>query len=190
MKNKDNLTPFSRRSFIGYLSGLIAGIGLIGAAKPPLNTNNKQKKNLFDPLSPEEEKIVNASEMAREIVTLPAKGFSCAGAILTSVLKYMDKPENIADAAAAFGGGMGQKDLCGFLTGGIMAIGIAAGMKHKGRKEIKAHARKLTEEFWTWWKSMAPLHCYELSPNYKNNKEGFYNMAKRVAVKIESLIKT
>ena len=186
MKNKDNLRHFSRRSFIGCLSGLAAGARLMGAAKPPLKSNDKQKKNLYDPLTPEEEKIINASEMAKEIVKRPAKGFSCAGAILASALKYMDKPENIADAAAAFGGGIGHKDLCGFLTGGIMAIGIAAGMKHKERKEMKAHARKLTKEFWAWWKSMAPLHCHELSPNY--NKEGFYNMAKRVAVKIETLI--
>lgn len=184
MRNHNNSKQLTRRKFLGSFTGLMAGTGLMGAVRYP--GSKKQGRNIYDPLTAEEEKIINASRMVKEIEKLPGKGFSCAGSIFMAALKYMNKPGNIVDAAAAFGGGMGQRDLCGFLTGGIMALGISAGRHHKERKEIKAHARKLTKEYWAWWQSMAPLHCADLRTKY--DRQGFNNMLKRVAVKIEELI--
>ncbi len=184
MNNDTSIRPYSRRSFIRYVSGLAAGAGLMGASGAPLL--GEGKKNLYDPLTKEEEKAASESAMVREIVTLPEKGFSCAGAILTASLKHMKKPEYIADAAAAFGGGMGHKDLCGLLTGGIMAIGVSAGRHYQERKKIKAYARQLTQEYWKWWESYGPLHCRQLRSQY--DRQGFYNMLKRAALKIEELI--
>jgi hypothetical protein len=40
-----------------------------------------------------------------------------------AALKYLKKPEEYLHSAAAFGGGMAHYDLCGFLTGGIIALG-------------------------------------------------------------------
>lgn len=177
------LKQFTRRGFWGYFTGLTAAIGLKGAVDSPLN--KPPQKNLYDPLTPEEEKVINSSEMVKEILNL--EGYSCAESILLATLKYLKKPEEYVYSAAAFGGGMGHYDLCGFLTGGLMALGNAAGAYHKDRKKMKAQIGKMVKEYWEWWESLAPLHCYQLKPKY--NEEGFINMKKRIAAKIEELIK-
>lgn len=181
--SNNHLKQFTRRSFLGCCTGLAATVGLNGTVgsildKPP-------QKSLYDPLTPEEEKIINSSEMVKEILNL--KGYSCAESILLAALKYLKKPGEFLHSAAAFGGGMGHFDLCGFLTGGFMALGNAAAAHHKDRKTMKARASKMSGEYWNWWESWAPIHCYQLKPKY--NKDNFVNMKKRVAAKIEELIK-
>ena len=182
MNNKD-LKQFTRRSFLGCFTGLAAAVGLKGAIgsvldKPP-------QKNLYDPLTPEEEKVINSSEMVKKILNL--NGYNCAESILLAALKYLKKPGEFLYSAAAFGGGMGHYDLCGLLTGGFMALGNAAGFHHKDRKKMKARLGKMTKEYWNWWESWAPLHCYQLKPKY--DKDTYINMQKRAAAKIEELIK-
>jgi C_GCAxxG_C_C family probable redox protein len=181
--SSNHLKQFTRRSFLGCFTGLAAVMGLKGAIDSPLN--KPPQKSLYDPLTPEEEKVVNSSEMVKEILNM--KGYSCAESILLAALKYLKKPEEFVYSAAAFGGGMGHNDLCGFLTGGLMALGNAAGAHHKDRKKMKAQAGKMTKEYWKWWESLAPLHCYQLKPKY--DEDGFINMKKRIAAKIEELIK-
>jgi hypothetical protein len=68
--------------------------------------------------------------MAQEIAALNGKGHPCSEMILLAALRHFELPENHLDAAAVFGGGVGKRDLCGLLTGGLMAIGIAAGSKY------------------------------------------------------------
>ena len=65
-------------------------------------------------------------------------------------------PESHAWAAAGFGGGMGQRDLCGFLTGGFMGIGFAVGGLDLERKEAKARSRPAFQQYWEWWQTQAP----------------------------------
>jgi len=180
--SSNHLKQFTRRSFLGCFTGLAAAIGLKGAIDSPLN--KPPQKSLYDPLTPEEEKVVNSSQMVKEILNM--KGYSCAESILLAALRYLKKPEEYLHSAASFGGGMTQSDLCGYLTGGIMALGNAAGAHHKDRKIMKAQAGKMTKEYWKWWESWAPLHCYQLRPKY--DKGGSINMKKRVAAKIEELI--
>ncbi|UCH95520.1 MAG: C_GCAxxG_C_C family protein [Candidatus Aminicenantes bacterium] len=179
----NDLKQFTRRGFLGCFSGLAAALALKGAVGSTLD--KPPQKGLYDPLNPEEEKIINSSKMAKEIVTL--EGYNCAESILLAALKYLKKPEEFLHSAAAFGGGMGHYDLCGLLTGGFMALGIAAGTHHQDRKEMKSQAKKMTKEYWNWWESWAPLHCYQLKPKY--DKDVYINMKKRVAAKIEELIK-
>jgi C_GCAxxG_C_C family probable redox protein len=178
-----NFNQFTRRSFFGCFTGLAAAVTLKGTIGSPLD--KPPQKSIYDPLTPEEEKIINSSEMVKEILNL--KGYSCAESILLAALKYLKKPEEFLYSAATFGGGMGHDDLCGFLTGGLMALGNAAGVQYKDRKKMKAQAGKMSKKFWKWWESWAPLHCYQLKTKY--DKDGFVNMKKRVAAKIEELIK-
>jgi hypothetical protein len=56
MSNND-LKQFTRRVFWGCVTGLAAAIGLKGAIDSPLN--KPPQKNLYDPLTPEEEKVIN-----------------------------------------------------------------------------------------------------------------------------------
>jgi len=90
-------------------------------------------------------------------------------------------------AAAGFGGGMGRRDLCGLLTGGIMTIGFAGGKIHDNRDSMRGYVRAATGEYWSWWESRAPLHCRELRDQYNGTTE-YLRMCKRVAVKLEDLI--
>jgi C_GCAxxG_C_C family probable redox protein len=177
-----NDTNVTRRSFVGCCAGLAVTAQLRGADDSA--PKKLPQKSLFDPLTSEEEKAAALSVMAKEI--LNAKGCSCAESVLLAALRYLKQPEELLHAAAAFGGGMGQRDLCGLLTGGFMALGNAAGAHHKDRSKMKAHASKMTKEYWKWWQAWAPLHCRELKPQY--GKLGYVNMKKRVAAKIEELI--
>jgi hypothetical protein len=180
--SSNHLKQFSRRSFLGCFTGLAAALGLKGAIDSPLN--KPPQKGIYDPLTPGEEKIIDSSGMVKEILNLT--GYSCAESILLAALKYLKKPEAFLHSAAAFGAGMGHYDLCGFLTGGIMALGNAAGSHHQDRKKMKERAGKMAKEYWKWWESWAPLHCYQLKPQY--DEGGFVNLQKRVAAKIEELI--
>jgi hypothetical protein len=103
-------------------------------------------------------------------------------------MRYLKKPEDLIWVAAAFGGGLNNKDLCGFLTSGEMAIGIYSGglkMDRKGAKEIcTAKAR----EFWQWWLSQAPLHCAEILEG-RTSKKVCVRLGKLASAKLEELIK-
>ena len=68
-----------------------------------------------------------------------------------------------------------------------MALGNAAAAQHDDRGKMKPQAKRMTDEYWQWWQSLAPLHCHELKPLY--DKDGYVNMKKRVAMKIEELIR-
>lgn len=125
--------------------------------------------------------------MAADIVNYPKKGMNCSGSILSASLKYLGKNHEIAHAASSFGGGIGRADLCGLFTGGHMAIGVAAGMIHQDIKQRQKAAREISNQYWDWWESLAPIHCKDLRPQYDN--EGYARMIQRVALKMEELIK-
>ena len=100
--------------------------------------------------------------MAREILGYFSEGYSCAEAMLMVSLRRLDKPEALVWAAAGFGGGMGRRDLCGFLTGGAMGIGLAAGELHLGREEAKDRCSRAVRSYWEWWDLQAPAKCEDI----------------------------
>jgi hypothetical protein len=53
-----------------------------------------------------------------------------------------------------------HKEDCGFLTAGIMNLGLAAGRLKIERKEAKEWNKQKVNEYWAWWISQAPLRCY------------------------------
>jgi hypothetical protein len=125
--------------------------------------------------------------MAKDIENYAGKGYSCAESIYVVSLNALDRPEEWLHAAAVFGGGLGKRDLCGLLTGGMMAIGVAGGKLHPNRKDAKDWAREASSSYWDWWESMAPLHCRDLRTKYEG-KDEYLRMCKRAAFKIEQLI--
>lgn len=96
-------------------------------------------------------------------------GFWSADSLLLSAAKYLKEPEDIVRLATGFGGGMGQKNLCGFLTGGFMAIGLFAGPTKGSDKASRQKCQNFCKEYFDWWSQNYKLTCKEIgSPcNYK-----------------------
>jgi hypothetical protein len=132
--------------------------------------------------------MVNNSTMARDMDNYWLKGYSCAECELMVVLRFMRKPEDLVWAAAGFGGGMGHQDICGFLTAGIMAIGLHAGSLKIDKKEAKALCSQKLNEYWNWWTSTAPLHCREIREGRKDHNV-CQRLGKLASAQLESLLK-
>jgi hypothetical protein len=115
------------------------------------------------------------------------RGLGCAEICLAACCDYMGESDSWLDAAAVFSGGFGKGDLCGFLTGGLMAVGIAAGRLHQERAAVKQYARPLKDEYWAWWTDRGPLRCSQLRTLYEG-REQFVRMAQRATAKLEELI--
>jgi len=66
-------------------------------------------------------------------------GLNCAESVLQSVLEYTDGHQGSAyyRLATPFGGGIGgcHEELCGALSGGVMAIGYLTGRNHPDQDE-------------------------------------------------------
>jgi C_GCAxxG_C_C family probable redox protein len=80
-------------------------------------------------------------------------GFHCAEAVLKSIIEAYgnDIGKDIPKAATAFGGGVGRtkQEMCGALTGGIIALGCLWGRSEPGVDWTDASelAAKLRERF-------------------------------------------
>ncbi len=90
-------------------------------------------------------------------------GFWSADSIFLSAIKSLKQPEDLVRIATPFGGGMGQGDLCGYLTGGHMAIGLFAGAKNGSDKDSRKTCVRLAKEYSDWWTKNYPLHCREIN---------------------------
>ena len=80
------------------------------------------------------------------------KGFNCAQSVLCSVGAYTGLDEKTALAiAAGFGGGCRCGEICGAVSGAIMALGICCpyidGRDLERKEEIAAYSRTLTGFF-------------------------------------------
>lgn len=184
MKNK-KIKDFSRRDFLWALSGM--------AAVPAVFTRtfggaqDKPKKPLAELFSPEEWEHLKKSVMAVEIDGYFGHGYSCSEAILLVALRQLEIDEKMFWAGTAYGGGLGQKDLCGFLTGGMMAIGLAAGKTPLEHREAKKFCSAVAKEFWEWWKSEYPLRCACIVVK-EEDRAKCRPMGPRTAAKLEELL--
>jgi hypothetical protein len=127
--------------------------------------------------------------MAKDIGTYFGQDFSCAESLLMASLRHLGKPEEWVWAAAGFGGGMYKRDLCGFLTGGIMALGFASGIREMPRKEAKEYCGDLVEKYWGWWGLQAPYHCAEIREG-QTTYEVCRNLGLLSAAKIEEFLES
>lgn len=155
-----DVSPLSRRAFLAGVPGVMT----LGLIDPPAYSGpfRQTTRSLPDALSPEEQTRVKRSSMSGELDRYFGQGYSCSESILMVSLRYLNLPEETVWAAAGFGGGMGQRDLCGFLTGGIMGLGLAAGALDVPREEAKARCASSVRLFWTWWNGQAPPRCADI----------------------------
>jgi len=186
MRKSENLI-LSRRVFIASASSLLVGSRL--SAMFPFSANLSQvSQELREELTPEELKLIEKSTMAEDLMNYFGKGYSCAESLLMVSLRLLGKSEDMVWAAAGYGGGLYHKDLCGFLTAGIMGIGFSAGMLKKERKEAKEYSSRLVKQYWKWWISQAPLHCSEIRKKGTSSKV-CRRLGQLSAAKVEELIK-
>lgn len=183
---KNGRLEIPRRAFMSSVPGLLLGAGLL--SKPTFGFYQEQPE-LKDKLTEEELKWVEDSVMAEELTNYFGKGYSCAESLLMVSLRFLKKPEELVWAAAGFGGGMYHKDLCGFLTAGIMAIGFSSGMLDKERKEAKLHCGQQVKKYWKWWQSVAPLRCADIRTEGTSSKVCI-RLGHLAAAKTEELIKS
>jgi len=144
--------------------------------------------DLPEELTSEELARVKNSVMSEDMQNFWGKGYSCAETGLVVALRFMKKPEDLVWAAAGFGGGMGHQDLCGFLTAGIMAVGLHAGDLKMEKSAAKRQCSQAVHEYWTWWLEAAPLHC----PEIREGHQGFnvcHRIGRLAAAKLEGLLK-
>ena len=93
------------------------------------------------------------------------EGFWSADSLFLSALKYLKQPEDLVRIATGFGGGMLQKDLCGYVTGGVMAIGL--GLINYNPRTDNPEARKVvtaaTKQFYRWFEAeIGHARCYDI----------------------------
>lgn len=155
--------------------------------RPILPPQQVQGPGFIAPFTAEEAGAVAASSMAQEIARINGQGYPCSEMILLAALRRFQLPENHLDAAAVFGGGVGKRDLCGLLTGGLMAIGIAAGQKYPDRSQVHQVGRAASNAYWEWWLTRGDLHCMGYGTVHESSEE-FLRMCQRTAVKLEAVM--
>ncbi len=193
----------SRRRFVGALPLTVLGAPSVLAAveRGPgceatgrecgagHGTSDRQElpPGFIGPFSGEEAAAVAASPMARDIATFSGQGYPCSEMMLLAALRRFDLPEDHLPAAAVFGGGVGKRDLCGLLTGGLMAIGFVAAELHPDRRAMRQAGRQASNAYWDWWTSRGDLHCMGPGTTHETSEE-FVRMCQRTALKLEEVI--
>lgn len=187
MKKSDALF-MPRRKFIASAPFLMLGSRLL--TEPEfVRPSSRALQELKEELTPAESKLVESSALAQDLKNYFHKGYSCAESIWMVSLNFLKKSKNLVWIAGGFGGGLRHRDLCGFLTGGVMAIGLSSGKLNMGRDATKAICDRKVEEYWQWWASTAPLHCSEIRAENRTSRTCF-RLGQLASVKLEELIKS
>ncbi len=98
------------------------------------------------------------------------KGYNCCQSVLSAFTDRFDIPEEAAlRVGAGFGSGAGTGELCGALTGGIMALDLLAagdvtGDPAAAKRRAAARAKELQQRF---SERFGALRCRELLKNEK-----------------------
>jgi hypothetical protein len=175
----------SRRRFINAVSPL--AVGCLGLPTFGRQLISQEKPGFWGEFTSVERSAIDSSVMAQDLPNFIGHGYGCAECALIVGLRYLGEPEERLGAAAVFSGGFGKGDLCGFFTGSMMSIGIAARKLHNDRAAMREFATPRRDEFWDWWQSRGPLHCSELRELY-NGSDQFLRMGQRAVAKVEELI--
>lgn len=79
-------------------------------------------------------------------VELHAQGNNCAQCVLKSCSEYTKMDESTAYGIAnGFGGGVRSGEICGAISGGVMALGLAA--HNNGNDSVAQIVKRYVEEF-------------------------------------------
>jgi len=128
---------------------------------------------------------MNIEEKALE---MHACGFNCAQCVLSSLSEYTKLDEKTALAiSAGFGGGLRSGEVCGAISGGVMALGLAFPFTDGGNAESKQKIAALAAELVSKAKEeYGSVRCAELKPRLISCGE----LIKKLAEITEEMIKS
>jgi hypothetical protein len=159
--SKTSFSFLPRREFLS--SAFLCFTGCCLSRLAPLGGSVLQtEQSLPEELTILELETVRKSTMAGELDNYFGKGYSCAESLLMLGLRYLHLSEELVWVAAGFGGGMQHREACGFLTAGIMDLGLAAGQLKMERPEAKEWSKQRVNAYWSWWTTQAPLRCADI----------------------------
>ena len=107
------------------------------------------------------------------------QGFNCAESALLALSDYMDIDcRYIPKIASGFGGGIGKHgEVCGALSGAVMALGIAFGRKEANDREGKEKMYNITDSFIKKFeKEFGCIRCKDLTGYDMLNPEDLKKM--------------
>ncbi len=174
-----------RRAFLSS-SCLLLGAAALGAAPLAAQAVAGGAK-LPEELSPEELALVKTSAMSEDMQNFWHKGYGCSETGLMVALRFLKKPEDLVWISSGFMGGLGRQDLCGFLTSGVMALGLYAGTLDMKKDAATARCGQLVGQYWDWWAGTAPLRCADIQGGRWNFKI-CERLGRLATAKLESLM--
>ena len=110
------------------------------------------------------------------------QGFDCAQTVLSAFAEDLDLDEETAlKVAAGFGGGMHLGDMCGCVTGALMALGLKYGWSEEGDRVGKDLMNGKAQEFERRFRErLGSLRCRELLEADVSTPEGKFLAAERI----------
>lgn len=123
-----------------------------------------------------------------EAIALHDKGFNCAQCVLGACTKYTGLDENTSLAVSSgFGGGVRSGEICGAISGAVMALGCAAAKDDpsdpSARQKASAEARECVSSFRDKY---GYVRCLELKKAGVSCNELIQNGAQYVEDKLKS----
>ena len=107
--------------------------------------------------------MTSKDEIIKLVASYAAKGFLCSEAVLLAIRDYLEvRSELVPKIATGFGAGMGRGEVCGAISGGIIALGLEFGRNSPKKQEKKAYwfATELLERF---EREFSHVTCRELT---------------------------
>ena len=133
--------------------------------------------------------MTNMSKRAQEHF---ASGFNCAESVFLAALEETEGlDKDIVRVASAFGGGLGQKEVCGAVAGAAMAIGVKFGRTkfNDDRTPSQLAVMKLMINF---KKNYKTVKCGELTEGYdmssKERKDYCSEIVAQAAQELEKIL--
>lgn len=146
----------NRRQWLGIAAGALAAApAWAGVEKAP--GEHEPQPDLVRKLSPDGNEAAKSSRLVAHAPQLKRDGgYNCAALNLTAAVKCCDLPQKTRDAAAAFGGGVGHGELCGFLTEASMPMGALACKGGGERAQVQKRLKIWNDALWAWRNPLAP----------------------------------
>ncbi len=128
------------------------------------------------------------------------QGFNCCESVLLGLCDYLGIwSELVPQIATGFGGGIGHTgDICGAITGAVMALGIRYGRKNPQDKITRDQLYQMVEKFLQETQSvLGKVNCVDLIGVSLNTEEGLQiyrgqnlrERCNRIIVTVENIAK-
>lgn len=104
------------------------------------------------------------SDYGKRAGELFANGYNCAQAVVAAFAEGDEEKKTLASIASGFGGGIaGTREMCGAVSGMLMAAGLLRGSYEKGNAEAKKEHYALCRELMDVFREKCgSIICHEI----------------------------